>query len=112
MDKLFKEKITLIAINYEINSENISSSEQKLFQKLFEEEEIEDLNIKLSSKRRKPGGVYFVDFISTNKKTIKENLFDFFNSDIEDDSKFEEFKNDLHAELDEVLTKDDYFYYA
>lgn len=97
-------KITLTAINYKIKSENISSSEQKLFQKIFDGDYVEDLNIEISS-RRKKGSAYFVDFVSTNNKTIEENLFDYYNPEELENQNFKKFTNQLLKELDFELSR-------
>jgi hypothetical protein len=71
-------KITLIAKNEKVESINLSKRENAVLSELLEREsysEIENLNIRVSSVRRRKG---FVDFVSTNKKTIKENLDSYF----------------------------------
>jgi hypothetical protein len=71
-------KITLIVKNEKIESLNLSKKENSVLSELLEREsysEIENLNIRVSSVRRRKG---FVDFVSTNEKTIKENLDSYF----------------------------------
>jgi UDP-glucose 4-epimerase len=76
-------KITLIVKNEKIESLNLSKKENSVLSEVLESySEIENLNIRVSSLRRRKG---FVDFVSTNKKTIKENLDSYFTKDYVED---------------------------
>lgn len=78
-------KATLISKNYRIESLNLTSKEETILTELLEYGEIENLNIQVSSVRRKGFNCSFVDFVSTNSKTIKENLQSFFSKDYVED---------------------------
>lgn len=72
-------KITLIAKDEKIESLNLSKKEIVVLSELLENySEIENLNVKVCSIRRKGFNQSFVDFVSTNEKTIKENLANYF----------------------------------
>lgn len=86
-------KITLMCINNKIKSENLDSTQLYIFQKLLDRESIEDLNIKLISVRKN-----FVDFVSTNEKTINQNIFDYYNEE-NNVNHFGNFRNKLLEEL-------------
>jgi succinate dehydrogenase flavin-adding protein (antitoxin of CptAB toxin-antitoxin module) len=104
-------KITLIVQNFRIKSENLTASEQKVLQQILDEEDMENINIKITSKRKK-GFAYFIDFESTNNLSIQENIYNYYNSDKSDNQKFKKFKEQLIEELDEILTEEDYRLYA
>jgi hypothetical protein len=89
-------KITLMCVNHKIKSKNLDSTQLYIFQKLLEREFIEDLNIKLVSIRKN-----FVDFVSTNEKTINQNIYDYYNEE-NNIKHFENFQNKLLKELELV----------
>lgn len=78
-------KATLISKNYRIESLNLTSKEEAVLTELLEDGVIENLNIQVSSIRRKGFNCSFVDFVSTNDRTIKENLQSFFSKDYVED---------------------------
>lgn len=106
-------KITLIVKNEKVESLNLSKKESNLFTRLFEEREIDNLDIRLISRRRKSFGYYFVDFESTNNKTIEDNLNNYYKKLIEIEKKEIEkrldFKKSIIKELEELEIEDVYY---
>ena len=90
-------KISLIVVNRKIKSNNLSSIELNLFQKLLDREEVEGLNIQLSCIRKNSA-----EFTSTNDKTIKSNIHDFYHEET-DPKQYFEFMYKLNSELDKAL---------
>lgn len=94
-------KITITARNYDLQSENLKKHERYLLQKLLDGDKIENLNISLSSMRRKSFGFAFVDFNSTNEFTISENIENYYSatqtSDLNLNSLIEQELNSLNS---------------
>lgn len=90
-------KITLTTRNFEIESNNLLRTEKRIFQEIIDNGYIEDLDIRPASKRRKSFGYYFMDFVSTNSFTIKENIDNYLNAGNTSDL-------DLNALLEEELS--------
>lgn len=81
MEKLNTYTITLIMRNEMIQTEReIEKKYITTLNEIIDGEVFEDLNIELTSRRRKGFGFYFVDFTSTNNKTIEENFKIFFDN--------------------------------
>ncbi|KAB7889565.1 hypothetical protein [Poseidonibacter ostreae] len=76
-------KITLTGRNYWLQSFNLKTQKKKFLQSILNEE-ITDANITISSIRRKGFGSMFIDFESTNDKTIEENFCDYYEKQYEE----------------------------
>ncbi|BFU77289.1 hypothetical protein ALC152_05040 [Arcobacter sp. 15-2] len=70
-------KTTITARNYELQSINLQSRELKFLQAILNQE-ITDANITVCSIRRKSFGFMFIDFKSTNSKTLEENFKEYY----------------------------------
>ena len=91
-------KLTVITRQFQIESENLSQPEKKLLQEILDNDFLEGLDIKVSSRRRQGFGYYFVDFVSTNCFTIQENINNYLNADNVEDL-------DLNLLIQEELKK-------
>lgn len=91
-------KLTVITRQFQIESENLSQAEKKLLQEILDSDFLEGLDIRVSSRRRKSFGYYFVDFVSTNCFTIEQNINNYLNADNVDDL-------DLNSLIQEELKK-------
>lgn len=81
--KLNHTEETLIFVNDSLKDSNINPIFKKVLQELFENGQVDDLQISIVSQKRKQHG-FFVRVKSNNTKSIEENLFNYFNSnDIE-----------------------------
>lgn len=78
-------KITLTVKHERVESLNLTERELNIFSRLYEEREIENLNIEIKNIKIKAFGYAFVDFMSTNNQTIEENLKSYINKDYVED---------------------------
>lgn len=102
-------KATITIRNGRAISNKYTSTEVKIFQQIFDGEILDNINIRIIFRRRNN-----VDFESTNLKSIKENINNYYNDDsFSEDSilKNTKFEITLSKELDAALTPEDYILY-
>lgn len=105
---------TVYIKNGRVNSVYLTASHKFIYQRIFHEGFVEDLEVKIQN-RKKQHDTYIITFISTNARTVEENIEEYLNPVIaeqENSKKLKEFNKNLLKELDEVLTEEDYLIYS
>lgn len=103
-------KVSLISRNERIETnKELDKRVVCLFNKLLEEREVKGLNIEITRISRKGFGFYFVDFSSTNNKTLEQNIKNYFKQNSEDRElvkmikRERELKNNLLKDIENFL---------